>query len=161
MSKKKKFGNLKKIGEVMSEMDTPHKGFDLGEDFQKNGASCPASKPSYILLNAFQNSFEPVGSECVAEELFTIGRLREYFQAWVIPKMPDPLPAYLEELDYMGFQMRVSFDGTPCVMVRYRRSFDTYAEEVKEDKDLSVYTDDWQEDLEDLRPVLESIIEKD
>lgn len=146
----------------MEEMDAPHGDFDLGENFQQNGASGPSGpRPSQPLLNAFRNAYEPVSSEHLAQEYFSMGRLRDYFQAWIVPKMPDPLPAYLEELDYMGFPVRTSFDGTACIMVRYRGAVDVRTEEVTGEEcaplnaipeKVPVYTDDWEEDLSDLPP---------
>lgn len=165
MSKKKRHFNkdFKRMGEIMEEIDTPHGEFNLTEQFQQNGASAPrASQP---LLHSFRNAYEPVDSEHLAHELFTMGRLREYFQAYIVPKMPDPLPGYLEELDYMGYPMRASFDGSPCIMVRYRGAIEVHAEEVEDDnidtEDSSeseepfVYTDDWTDDLSDLPPYKE------
>lgn len=161
MAKKKK-GNFspKRVGEIMEKMDTPHGDFDLGESFQKNGAGAPPGpRPSQPLLNAFQRSYEPVDSEHLAQVIFSLGRLREYFGAWVIPKMPDPLNAYIEELDYMGYPMRTGFDGTSCIMVRYRGSVEVRAEEVSGEEcipetvtveEIPVYTDDWTDDLSDL-----------
>ena len=145
----------------MEEMDTPHGDFDLGESFQKNGAGAsPGPRPSQPLLNAFQRSYEPVDSEHLAQVIFSLGRLREYFGAWVIPKMPDPLNAYIEELGYMGYPMRTGFDGTSCIMVRYRGAVEVQAEEVvgeecapeevSAEKAPFVYTDDWEDDLSDL-----------
>ena len=162
MSKKKRHFNkdFKRMGEIMEEIDTPHGEFNLTKQFQQNGASAPrASQP---LLHSFRNAYEPVDSEHLAHELFTMGRLREDFQAYIVPKMPDPLPGYLEELDYMGYPMRASFDGSPCIMVRYRGAIEVHAEEVEDDnidtEDSSeseepfVYTDDWTDDLSDLPP---------
>lgn len=56
--------------------------------------------------------------------------------------------------------MRTGFDGTSCIMVRYRGSVEVQAEEVTatectpcglvaEDA-AYVYTDDWKDDLNDL-----------
>ena len=109
MKKKKKNHGLRRVGEIMEDMDTPHGDFDLTGQFARNGASAPAGpKASHPLLSAFSSTFEPVSSEHLAHEVFTTGRLREYFQAWIVPKMPDPLPVYLDELDCMGFAMRTS-----------------------------------------------------
>jgi hypothetical protein len=162
MAKKgKKNFSIKRVGEIMEDLDTPHGDFDLGLQFQKNGAVAPPGpKPTQALLDAFQNTFEPVSSEHLAQELFSAGRLREYFQAWIIPKMPDPLPAYIQELSCMGFPMRTSFDGTACIMVRHRVATEVKAEEVEEEnrftdylpEDIPVYTDDWKDDLSDLPP---------
>lgn len=165
--KKRKNFNLKRVGELMDELDSPHSDFDMGASFQKNGASAPSGpKPSQPLLNAFQRSYEPVDSQHLAQVIFTMGRLREYFQAWIVPKMPDPLPVYLEELDYMGFPVRTSFDGSSCIMVRYRGSIEVQAEEIEEEKHtpqegLPAYTDDWENDLSDLPPFpIEENLEK-
>lgn len=158
--KKKKNFSIKRVGEIMDSMDTPHNGFDLGEGFQQNGAGAPSGpKPSQPLLNAFQRSYEPVDSEHLAQAVFSLGRLREYFGAWVVPKMPDLLNAYIEELDYMGYPMRTGFDGTPCIMVRYRGAVNVRAEEVTGEEcapetaspeEVPSYTDDWKDDLSDL-----------
>ena len=151
----------------MDSLDTPHGEFDLTEQFMHNGASGPPGpKASQPMLSAFRNAYEAVNSEHLAQEIFTMGRLREYFQAWIIPKMPDPLPIYIEELEYMGFPMRTSFDGSPCIMVRYRGAVEVRAEEVEsldatpvevkpegvKPTEVMVYTDDWEDDLSDLPP---------
>lgn len=158
---KKKFKGLKIVGEVMNQMDTPHNEFDLGENFKENGAGAPSGpKASQTLLNAFRNAYEPVESEHLAQVHFSMGRLREYFQAWIIPKMPDPLPVYLEELDYMGYPVRTGFDGSACIMVRYRGAVEVRAEELRgeecapcdvQPEEVFVYTDDWEDDLSDIR----------
>ena len=167
MKKKKRNNGLKRVGEVMDSLDTPHGEFDLTEQFMHNGASGPPGpKASQPMLSAFRNAYEAVSSEHLAQEIFTMGRLREYFQAWIIPKMPDPLPVYIEELEYMGFPMRTSFDGSPCIMVRYRGAMEVRAEEVEaleatpvevkteemKPTEVMAYTDDWEDDLSDLPP---------
>ena len=165
MKKKKRNNGLKRVGEVMDSLDSPHGEFDLMESFMHNGAGGPPGpKASQPMLTAFRNTFEAVSSEHLAQEIFTIGRLREYFQAWIIPKMPDPLPIYIEELDYMGFPMRTSFDGSPCIMVRYRGATEVRAEEVEaldatpevlspmevSPGEVMVYTDEWTDDMSDI-----------
>lgn len=56
----------------------------------------------------------------------------------------------------MGFPMRSSFDGSPCIMVRYRSAVDIPTEEVMAETDgnnpasndeVMVYTDDWSDDF--------------
>ena len=138
MAKKGKRLNVKRVGEIMEEMDTPQGGnFNLTGQFMENGP----------------------GGGGMAQELFTMGRLREYFQAWIVPRMPDPLPMYLDELAYLGYPMRTSFDGSPCIMVRYRGSVEVQAEEVEaidatpeevKPQAAFVYTDDWADDLSDI-----------
>ena len=167
MAKKGKRFNAKRIGEIMEELDTPQgSNFNLTGQFMESGPGGGGMKPTQALLRSFENAYEPVSSEHLAQELFTMGRLREYFQAWIVPRMPDPLPIYLDELAYMGYPMRTSFDGSPCIMVRYRGVMEVRAEEVEAldatPKDIDpqpvfVYTDDWQVDLGDLPPFEESI----
>lgn len=155
---KKKRNNIKRVGEIMEEMDTPQgSNFNLTGQFMENGPGGGGMKPTQALLRSFENTYEPVGSEHMAQELFTMGRLREYFQAWIVPRMPDPLPMYLDELAYMGYPMKTSFDGSPCIMVRYRGSVEVQAEEVyipeeAEEQIAYVYTDDWEDDLSDIKP---------
>ena len=167
MAKKKRFNqsSIKKVGEIMENMDTPHGDFNLTGAFQQNGAGGPpAQKISHPLVTSFRNTYENVDSEHLAHEIFTLGRLREYFQAWIVPRMPDPLPSYIDELDYIGFPIRTSFDGSPCIMVRYRGAVDIKAEEVTmedctplevspvsvSDGEVMVYTDDWEDDMSDI-----------
>ena len=159
---RKKSFNIKKVGEIMEEMDTPQgSNFNLTGQFMEQGAGGGGMKPTQALLRAFDSTYEPVSSEHMAQELFTMGRLREFFQAWIVPRMPDPLPMYIDELAYMGFPMRTSFDGSPCIMVRYRGAVDVRPEEVEaldatpEDitpQSAIVYTDDWSDDLSDIEP---------
>ena len=63
----------------------------------------------------------------------------------------------------MGFPMRSSFDGSPCIMVRYRSAVDIPTEEVMVETDgispasndeVMVYTDDWSDDSRDLPPFM-------
>lgn len=161
MAKKKKSNfSPKRVGEIMEGMDTPHGEFNLGENFKENGAGGGGGlKPSQPLLNAFRRSYEPVDSEHLAQVIFSLGRLREYFGAWIVPKMPDPLNTYIEELDYMGYHMRTGFDGTSCIMVRYRGSVEALTEEVADEEcipetvssgETIAYTDDWSDDLDDI-----------
>lgn len=167
MAKKGKRLNVKRVGEIMEEMDTPQGGnFNLTGQFMENGPGGGGMKPTQALLRSFENTYEPVSSEHMAQELFTMGRLREYFQAWIVPRMPDPLPMYLDELAYLGYPMRTSFDGSPCIMVRYRGSVEVQAEEVEaidatpeevKPQAAFVYTDDWEDDLSDINPPFEDV----
>lgn len=97
----------------------------------------PKAKAITQLLNAFSNSYKPVPDEELADELFTVRRIREYFNAWPIPKMPDPLPPYLEELEKQGFLMQTSYDGSPCIFcIRSRGTGQpVYIEELGEEKE--------------------------
>ena len=78
----------------------------------------PAMQPPKALMqlvDAFTDTYKPVEREEYADEVFTVRRIREYFQAWPIPKMPDPLPPYLVELERRGFAMQTAYDGHPAL----------------------------------------------
>lgn len=126
-----KFKKPKRVNQIMDEMDSPHtENFDLTKVFQQQGASMPTvSRP---LIDAFCRSYENVDSEHLAHELFSMGRLREYFSAWIVPRMPDILSEYINELDACGYPMRTGFDGYPYIMVRYRGATDAEVEEIEE-----------------------------
>lgn len=98
----------------------------------------PKAKAITQLLDAFSESYKPVHDEELADELFTVRRIREYFNAWPVPKMPDPLPPYLEELKTRGFYMQTAYDGSPCIFcIRSRASGEPiYAEELKDEDDI-------------------------
>lgn len=166
------------------------------EDYERGGKrmisgnnQAPAPKPSMQLVDAFERAYESASSEHTADEVFTIGRIREYFQAYVLPKMPDPLNAYLEELECRGYRVTSCFDGSPSILVRNRISHTVTVNEngaeLKQNadkcadirtgtssvgnimrtlpfpiqEDMPVYTDDWEDDLSDLPPFEEE--EKD
>lgn len=165
------------------------KDYDEEEDYEGGGKrmisgnnQVPAPKPSMQLVDAFERAYESASSEHTADEVFTIGRIREYFQAYVLPKMPDPLNAYLEELECRGYRVTSSFDGSPSILVRNRiiqavtingnegelkRDADKYTDirtgsssiadimrtlPLPMQQDMPVYTDDWEDDLSDLPP---------
>ena len=78
----------------------------------------PQPKPVSAIVDAFVNTFSPVMSEDEADDCFTVAKLREYFNAWPIPKMPDPLPPYVKELAERGYLMITGYDGRPAIFVR-------------------------------------------
>ncbi len=78
----------------------------------------PQPKAIMTIVDAFVNTFRPVMSEDEADDYFTVAKLREYFNAWPIPKMPDPLPPYIKELNERGFLMITGYDGRPAIFVR-------------------------------------------
>lgn len=90
------------------------------------------------LVDAFTDTYKPVEREEYADELFPVRRLRDYFQAWPVPKMPDPLPPYLNELEKRGYPMQTSYDGTPalfCVRWRVRGEVCTVEETTDNEQD--------------------------
>ena len=78
----------------------------------------PQPKAIMTIVDAFVNTFSPVMSEDEADDYFTVAKLREYFNAWPVPKMPDPLPPYIKELGERGFLMITGYDGRPAIFVR-------------------------------------------
>lgn len=93
------------------------------------------------LVDAFEDAYKPVEREEYAEEIFTPRRLREYFQAWPIPKMPDPLPPYLNELERRGFAMQTGYDGQPALFcVRWHTDREICTVEEERDTEADVRT---------------------
>lgn len=84
------------------------------KDFQQ--AAPPRPKAIVQLVDAFTDAYRCVANEEECEEIFNIRRLRSYFQAWPLPKMLDPLPPYLEELERRGYGFVNTFDGNPAIL---------------------------------------------
>lgn len=84
-----------------------------------DGATPPGPQPSQELLDGFYETFLPCDSERMADEVFTMGKLREYFQCYVTvdPRWGDLLPEYLAALASKGYKMRTSYTGEPAVFV--------------------------------------------
>lgn len=94
----------------------------------------PVSKAMIQLIDAFCDTYKPVAYEEEADEVFTVRRLREYFNAWPLPKTPDPLPPYMNELERRGFAMQTSYDGQPglfCLRWQIRGEVCTVQEEAE------------------------------
>lgn len=110
----------------------------MKKSFKPFNSEPPRPKAAMQLIDAFTEAYKPVPDEDLADDLFTIARIREYFNAWPIPKMPDPLSAYLDELEKRGFAMQTSYDGSPAIFCAYRRAkgIPTYAIETSEEDDL-------------------------
>ena len=86
------------------------------------------------LVDAFTDNYSPVMREEDAGVIFTVAKLREYFNAWPVPKMPDPLPPYLNELERRGFAMQTGYDGQPSLFcVRHDTVWEPCREEAEED----------------------------
>ena len=74
------------------------------------------------MLDAFVSTFSPALKEEEADDFFTVAKLRQYFNAWPIPKMPDPLPPYIKELGENGYVMLTGYDGRATIFVKKRIS---------------------------------------
>lgn len=73
------------------------------------------------LIEAFADTFSDCDQEYYADRVFDYAALRQYFGAFVLPKQPDPLPPYIEELKTMGFVFRTTYDGQPAIFAKNRR----------------------------------------
>lgn len=68
---------------------------------------------------SFCDTFVPCEREEEAEEVFTMGALRQYFKAYTTPGTPDALPDYLKLIGQHGFVVRTSYCGEPAVFARW------------------------------------------
>lgn len=93
----------------------------MGKNFKFENPASKPPKPIIQLVDAFTDTYKPVSHEEYADEIFPVRRLRDYFQAWPVPKMPDPLPPYLTELEKRGYPMQTGYDGLPALFcVRWK-----------------------------------------
>lgn len=92
-------------------------------EVEEEKKSLPTPEPILPLINSFCNAYHPCLEEIVADEVFTIARIREYFQCFTIPdpRWIDLLPKYLEALEERGFHMLPSFYGEPAIFVRCKK----------------------------------------
>lgn len=74
------------------------------------------------LIDAFIDAYEPAPSEWEADEIYPLGRLREFFGAYAPnPGMIDPISTYINELREQGFIMQVVSSGYPAIVVNRRK----------------------------------------
>lgn len=93
----------------------------MGKNFKFENPAFKPPKAMMQLVDAFTDTYKPVPREEYADEIFPVRRLRDYFQAWPEPKMPDPLPPYLTELEKRGYPMQTGYDGLPALFcVRWK-----------------------------------------
>lgn len=67
-------------------------------------------------VEAFARRYRPVKKQGISTEVFTEGRLREFFGAYPLPAQGDLLRIYLEGIKKRGFLMEVSLSGEPAVL---------------------------------------------
>lgn len=106
---------------------------ETGEVLEVGEGGKEPAKVSVELLKSFRDAYSPCESEMLSDEVFTMGRLREYFGCFISvdPRWGDLLPSYLEKLDGYGYKMRTSYMGEPAIFVTFnhRRPFDFCNEE--------------------------------
>lgn len=98
-----------------------NKGRDAERDCEEKDVSHEFSLVNEDLITSFTEYFMPVMNEQIAQEIFTVDKLRVYFSAYVIPKMPDPLNQYIHRLSDEGFKMQGTSLNVPGVLVRRKR----------------------------------------
>lgn len=84
----------------------------------------PAEQISTMSVIAdFCNKFKPC-EESEADEVFTIGRLRDEFAAWVQfgSDNDDPLVGYIKTLEANGFCIRKTYGSGPAILVKYKEN---------------------------------------
>lgn len=98
------------------------------------GQGSPQQEVCNELIDCFLCGYEQVEHEVMATDVIGMGRLREIFQAWIVPRMPDPLPLYLAELDRRGYYLRCTYDGSQALFLRKRMSSEAmeYAQQADE-----------------------------
>lgn len=73
------------------------------------------------LVGAFLDAYEPCHSEWDADEVFTVAKLRQFFNAFApAPGVIDSIGEYLRILSENGFSMHVTCDGLPAIFVSRR-----------------------------------------
>lgn len=105
------------------EEDDDEQGFERTSVVPGGGRQGPPQQEvCYELIDGFLCGYEQVEHEVMATDVIGMGRLREIFQAWIVPRMPDPLPLYLAELDRRGYHLRCTYDGSQALFLRKRMS---------------------------------------
>ena len=70
------------------------------------------------LVDCFTGNYEPCYKEWDADEVFTMGKLRNFFCAYdPKPGFVDPIGEYLRILGEEGFILQVTSDGMPAIFV--------------------------------------------
>ena len=90
---------------------------ETGEVVEVGGGNQPCVMME--LIDGFCNTFQPCDNEDDAEEVYSIGRLREYFQTFTMPGAPDAFPKYLSELAARGYRLHTSYSGEPAIFVKW------------------------------------------
>ena len=114
----------KSLADMMSEGES----FAI-EPGKKDTTTVPAEEPKTTSIDdfylphkvaAFHQAYNPVDEETLQSETFTEARLREFFKAYVLPGVGDPLQLYLDALAAQGFHMSVTMAGEPAIIVEQR-----------------------------------------
>ena len=69
---------------------------------------------------AFCNRYTSTEEQTIQSEVFTEARLRDFFKAYPIIMVGDPLTKYLDALSAHGIVMSVTITGEPAIIVKER-----------------------------------------
>jgi hypothetical protein len=69
---------------------------------------------------AFCSRYELDENQTIQSEVFTEARLRDFFKAYPIIMVGDPLTKYLDALSAHGIVMSVTITGEPAIIVKER-----------------------------------------
>jgi len=114
----------KNLADMMSEGES----FAI-EPGKKEAATVPAEEPKTTTIadfylpqkiQAFHEAYNAAEEETLQSETFTEARLREFFKAYVLPGVGDPLQLYLDALAAHGYHMSVTMAGEPAIIVEPR-----------------------------------------
>lgn len=109
----------KKFNEMMAEGD----GYGAVSAMNESEEPKTTSIDDFYLphkIQAFNDAYMPKDDETLQSETFTEARLREFFKAYVLPGVGDPLSLYLDALAAHGFHMSVTMAGEPAIIVEQR-----------------------------------------
>ena len=74
------------------------------------------------LVECFIGNYDPHFNENTADDVFTIGRLRNFFCAYdPKPGFADPIGEYLRILGEQGFVLQVTYEGLPAIFVKKKK----------------------------------------
>ena len=97
---------------------------ETGEVEEQGGgkSGLPVVQPTWPLVEGFCDNYQPCGNELAADEVFTLGKLRDYFKCYAIldPRWVDVFPKYLDALVERGFKVQTAFCGEPAIFVNWK-----------------------------------------
>ena len=67
---------------------------------------------------AFTDAYEPAEEESYDTYSFDDRNLREFFKAYPIPSVGDPLSSYIDALEVHGFKLKIGISGEPVIIAR-------------------------------------------
>jgi len=94
------------------------------------------------LVESFANNYIPVDSENIATSVMTRGMIRDYFGAYAMDRIGDPIHRYIKELSAHGFILRPSLCGEMALFVRYHSKDVKDAYYSQPDSDDEEYTEE-------------------